>query len=115
MLPKALNHDRLRLGKTALLPLSAPLRSCLAAQFKQPQILQNIFRMCVGQSGFGNNCKSLSLAWLTHQFDIYPCYESEWTDAASKALFPSYGKASSLTLQIYFNYVIILTERITKH
>lgn len=65
----------------------------------------------VGQSRFGSNCKILSLAGLTHQFDIYPCYVSEWKDAVSKALFPSYGKASSLTLQIYFNYLIILTEK----
>lgn len=64
--------------------------------------------MLVGQGRFRLNSKILLLAQLN--CEIYPRYVSEWTYTISKVLLPSFDEASSLTLQIYFNYLISLAE-----
>lgn len=66
--------------------------------------------LLVGQGRFRINSEILMLAQLNHSCEIYPCYVPEQTYTISEVLLPSFGEASSLTLQIYFNYLISLAE-----
>lgn len=62
----------------------------------------------MGQGRFRINSEILLLAQLNPLCDIYPCYVSEQPYTIFKVFLPSFGEASSLTLQIYFNYLMSL-------